>query len=96
MVNLPEEMPNTLKLHIATLPAEQRKQIWVSCRGENSADNEAIGQISYYPQPGFPGYYYPFMNSPGYLSPLVAVQFQRPESESHKCHPYGIHLNNFN
>ena len=56
----------------------QRKQIWISCQGENSADREALGEIEYYPAQGFRSYYYPFTNTPGYLSPIVAVRFARP------------------
>ena len=56
----------------------QLNTIWVSCEGENPADIENIGPVKYYPRRGFPGYYYPFENSEGYLSPLVAVNFERP------------------
>lgn len=56
--------------------------VWVSCHGRDSADEEVIGDIEYYPKlNGFPDYYYPYTNTPGYLSPLVAVRFLRPKSE---------------
>ncbi|XP_044750910.1 sodium/potassium-transporting ATPase subunit beta-2-like isoform X2 [Coccinella septempunctata] len=81
--DLPEDMPQQLKDHIRyniTRP-EERNNIWISCIGENPADNEYLGPVKYYPSiQGFPGYYYPYMNSEGYLSPLVAVQFKRPTS----------------
>lgn len=58
---------------------KQRDTIWISCEGENPADIEYLGPIRYFPKvQGFPGYYYPFENTEGYLSPLVAVQFERP------------------
>lgn len=57
----------------------QRKQIWVSCQGENPVDRENLGPVEMYPGMGFAGYYYPFRNQKDYLSPLVAVQFKRPE-----------------
>lgn len=57
----------------------QMNTIWVSCDGENPADQENIGPVDYLPIRGFPGYFYPYQNSVGYLSPLVAVQFQRPK-----------------
>lgn len=76
--DLPEEMPADLKAHIAQLPESHRKQVWVSCYGENGADQEILGDISYYPTRGFPSYFYPYLNAPGYLSPLVAVKFVRP------------------
>ncbi|XP_014204420.1 sodium/potassium-transporting ATPase subunit beta-2-like [Copidosoma floridanum] len=76
---LPEKMPNKLKTHIRRIEdPRMRNNIWVSCEGENPADQENIGPINLYPRMGFPGYYYPFENSEGYLSPLVAVHFERP------------------
>lgn len=60
----------------------QLNTIWVSCEGENPADQENIGAINYLPIRGFPGYFYPYQNSEGYLSPLVAVHFQRPKRKS--------------
>jgi len=76
---LPEEMPADLKETIKSIPPNERKQIWVSCNGEHSSDKESLNKMNYYPSRGFPGYFYPFKNSPGYLSPLIAVQFERPE-----------------
>lgn len=73
-----------LKEHIANLKANHSQQlntVWVSCEGENPADQENIGPISYIPRRGFPGYFYPFENSEGYLSPLVAIHFVRPRSK---------------
>ncbi|KAK0088506.1 hypothetical protein PV325_011807 [Microctonus aethiopoides] len=80
---LPDEMPRSLKEHISHLNATDSRQlntIWVSCEGENPADQEHIGPIHYIPRQGFPGFYYPFENSQGYLSPLVAVHFERPKT----------------
>lgn len=77
-------MPLDLKEHIASLKGNNSLQlntIWVSCEGENPADQENIGPINYLPRRGFPGYFYPYENSEGYLSPLVAVHFVRPRSE---------------
>lgn len=75
---LPEEMPADLKETIKSLPENERKQIWVSCNGDNSADEENLRGMKYFPSRGFPGYFYPFKNTPGYLSPLIAVQIQPP------------------
>ncbi|XP_057339363.1 sodium/potassium-transporting ATPase subunit beta-2-like [Microplitis mediator] len=80
---LPDKMPRDLKTIIGNLTARQSKQlntIWVSCQGENPADEENIGPVKYIPQQGFPGYYYPYENTEGYLSPLVAVHFERPKT----------------
>lgn len=77
-------MPLDLKEHIANLKVNNSLQlntIWVSCEGENPADQENIGPINYLPRRGFPGYFYPYENSEGYLSPLVAVHFVRPRSK---------------
>lgn len=63
----------------------QLRTVWVSCEGETVSDKELIGPISYWPIPGFPGYFFPFENSEGYLSPLVAIHFKRPASEYFHC-----------
>uniref|UniRef100_A0A1B6D5Z4 Sodium/potassium-transporting ATPase subunit beta n=1 Tax=Clastoptera arizonana TaxID=38151 RepID=A0A1B6D5Z4_9HEMI len=82
--DLPERMPDSLKAHIQNEfdlgGAARLNQVWLSCQGESPADVENIGEVKYYPGPGFPGYFFPFENSEGYLSPLVAVQFTRPRT----------------
>ncbi|XP_071531627.1 sodium/potassium-transporting ATPase subunit beta-like [Panulirus ornatus] len=81
---LPEEMPLSLKDVIQNRTIENKgkmpKMIWVSCEGENPADQEYIGPVKYFPWQGFPSYYFPYMHTPGYLPPIVAVQFDRPTS----------------
>ena len=53
--------------------------IWVSCEGENPADKEYIGDIKYYPFQGFPAYYFPYRHTPGYVTPIVGVEFKKPQ-----------------
>ncbi|XP_037928238.1 sodium/potassium-transporting ATPase subunit beta-2 isoform X2 [Teleopsis dalmanni] len=80
---LPKEMPKNLKEYISNVETTENHKmntIWVSCEGENPADQENIGPVDYLPIRGFPGYFYPYQNSEGYLSPLVAVHFQRPKN----------------
>ncbi|GJQ69825.1 hypothetical protein Trydic_g22377, partial [Trypoxylus dichotomus] len=77
--NLPTDMPSDL---VAEIKAEhshdpaRANQIWVSCTGEHSVDQEHVNasRFEYFPTRGFPGYYYPFTNVDGYLSPLIAVR----------------------
>ncbi|XP_034936762.1 sodium/potassium-transporting ATPase subunit beta-2-like [Chelonus insularis] len=79
--NLPDKMPRNLKSVIGNLSRENSRElntVWITCQGENPADQENIGPINYIPRQGFPGYYYPYMHQEGYRSPLVAVHFQRP------------------
>ncbi|XP_055712084.1 sodium/potassium-transporting ATPase subunit beta-2-like [Phlebotomus papatasi] len=76
--DLPEDMPDDLKQHIANVEKERRRQVWISCQGEHPSDREALGPIKYVPQRGMAAYYYPFTNIPGYLSPLIAVHLERP------------------
>jgi len=69
-----EEIPQELtkRMEAATL----KKQVWVSCAGENPADTEGMGKISYWPQDGgFPFYHFPYLNQKNYVSPLVAIKF---------------------
>ncbi|KAJ8920640.1 hypothetical protein NQ315_004779 [Exocentrus adspersus] len=81
--DLPKEMPESLVKHIRSINnTRERQNVWVSCEGENPADKEYLGPVTYYPKDiqGFPGYYFPYLNSEGYLSPLVAIKFERPIS----------------
>lgn len=55
--------------------------IWVSCDGQSPHDRENQGELQYIPQPGFPYYFYPYLNTKDYMSPLVAVQFVKPQRE---------------
>ena len=59
----------------------QLNTVWVSCEGENPADVENIGPITYWPKRGFPSYFFPYQNTHNYLSPLVGIFFERPASE---------------
>ncbi|KAJ6222516.1 hypothetical protein RDWZM_001061 [Blomia tropicalis] len=52
--------------------------IYITCEGENAADKENIGPISYYPKQGIEFKYFPYTNQPGYLSPFVFVHFSKP------------------
>jgi len=78
--DLPADMPPDLVSYIKAHAKQKEKlnTVWVSCHGEKEVDQEELGPIEYYPQPGFPGYFYPYTNKEGYLSPLVAVHFKRP------------------
>lgn len=82
--DLPTEMPQTLKDHIASLDEKKRNQVWVSCQGEDGSDKEILGDIEYFPTRGFPSYFYPYLNVKNYVSPLVAVKFRRPEGMKKK------------
>lgn len=59
----------------------QINMIWLSCDGVNTHDKENIGNVTYTPYRGFPAYYFPFKNTDGYLSPIVALQFLKPEGD---------------
>jgi sodium/potassium-transporting ATPase subunit beta len=78
-------MPESLKDYILdglkdypTNKEEYLSTIWISCRGEDVADQENIGNIRYYPKQGIPGYYFPYYMQKGYQSPFIFVQFQHP------------------
>lgn len=74
-----DHMPQELQERITK--ANNKKQVWVSCIGQNSADREAIKKITYFPSDGaFPGFYYPYMNQDNYKSPLIAVKLEIPET----------------
>jgi len=76
--DLPPEMPKDLSKHIGEQVDMNKPTnvIWVSCEGENPADQESLKAIMYHPRRGFPGYYFPFKNIDGYMPPVVAVEFE--------------------
>lgn len=78
-------MPSKLKLDIAQIweencvprgyvpggpPCPWLNMAWLHCDGENYADMENIGPVTYTPFRGFPGYYFPYRNQRGYLAPI--------------------------
>lgn len=81
---LPQEMPEKLKNKINdTLSSSQNlaRKVWLSCVGRNKEDEKNLGNITYSPEQGFPGYYYPFRNQIGFRSPVVAVHIMAPTPE---------------
>ena len=87
VASLPDLMPEGLKAHIGKQLTKKNNPstVWVSCAGENPADEENLGMdieyISTNEMQGFPGNYFPFVNTKGYLQPLVAVQFKSVKSK---------------
>jgi len=71
-----DDLPPAVKQLISDNPKQD--MVWLTCEGENPADKENIGEITYQPFQGFPAYYFPFRNTPSYLSPVVMVQFHKP------------------
>jgi sodium/potassium-transporting ATPase subunit beta len=51
------------------------KYVGVTCEGENDADVDNMGKVTYFPNAGFPTSFYPYTNAKHYRSPLVFVQF---------------------
>jgi len=74
---LPNEVPAEAVARIKK--TGNKNQVWIDCHGEQPADIEAMGPIKYYPaDAGFDSSYFPYKNQKGYLSPLIAVQFEKP------------------
>lgn len=71
LTELPKEVTGT---GITAPPAG----VVIECHGENSADVEKLGKISYHPSSVIPSTHFPFTNQPGYLPPFVMVQFESP------------------
>ena len=84
-------MPDRLKRHIRKTWEDnckgrdglsercpQLNMVWLNCDGEGYPDKEFIGEVTYTPWRGFPGYFFPYWNQLGYLQPLVMVQLQDP------------------
>jgi len=77
---MPEDLKNTINNTLSSSP-NQAKKVWLSCVGRHDEDKENLGNITYFPEQGFPGYYYPFRNQAGFRSPVVAVQILEPKPE---------------
>ncbi len=52
------------------------KSVWINCDGENPADRENMGEISYKPMAAIQSYYFPFKKQKNYVSPFIMVQFK--------------------
>ena len=63
--------------------------IWFTCEGENPADIENLGEISYYPYQGVADYFYPYKNQRGYLSPAVFLHLKNPKRKFRPGGPGG-------
>lgn len=83
VTEIPSDAPSSLTEEIRALTKDSPKMmgqmIWLSCEGENPADKENIGAISYYPYPGFPTYHYPYEKQKDYLSPAVFAHLKNPK-----------------
>lgn len=73
-----DKQPEDLHLSGSAYSADK---IWIQCEGENAADKEKMGKVTYFPQQGFPLSYYPFSKQDNYLSPIVMVKFEKPVHE---------------
>ncbi|XP_049772282.1 sodium/potassium-transporting ATPase subunit beta-2-like [Schistocerca cancellata] len=95
---LPAEMPDHLKEYIANEADSKDDTLWVSCEGYHPSDVEHVGNISYYPQPGFKAVYFPYKESSNYLSPIVAVKFSEPMKDlliTVKCRAWAKNIGTF-
>lgn len=54
-------------------------RVYISCEGENAADQENMGPVVFHPHPYVEDYFFPFTNVPGYMPPFVFAQFLKPE-----------------
>ena len=66
-IAFPEDMPAHLVDHVEK--QKDKNQVWIDCHGENPADIEKLGNISYFPKTrGFPAYYFPYLNQVSQIS----------------------------
>ena len=83
MSDFPSDAPKSLTDEAGALSKENPKMmgqmIWLNCEGENPADKENLGPVSYYPYPGFPTFHYPYEKQKDYLSPAVFAHLKEPK-----------------
>jgi sodium/potassium-transporting ATPase subunit beta len=72
------KIPPKIKAAIEKASGPKDEGVYISCEGENPADKENIGELSYAPSQLIHKTYFPYTNQPGYLSPFVMVQFKQP------------------
>lgn len=81
--DFPSDAPKSLTDEAGALSKENPKMmgqmIWLNCEGENPADKENLGPVSYYPYPGFPTFHYPYEKQKDYLSPAVFAHLKEPK-----------------
>lgn len=53
--------------------------VGITCEGENEADADSMGNVTYYPRLGFPSAFYPYKNQDNYRPPIVFVRFNNPK-----------------
>jgi len=73
--SLPDDMPASVRTKIQDTPKEH---IWFSCEGENPADRENLGPLTYYPEQGIPTHFFPYLKQGGYQSPFIFVRLSKP------------------
>jgi len=82
-VGMPKSMAKNIMRTVKAITSDTErakylKTVWVSCGGESKSDEEALGDVAYFPQPGIPGYYFPYFKQDGYKSPFMFAQFKNP------------------
>ena len=70
-----------------TFEPKQNNRVWLECDGENPADRENIGKMTYYPTNGVSANFYPYLNQKGYLSPVVFAHLDNPRRKKTLKHP---------
>jgi len=80
--DFPEDLPQTIRdaftKNIEDGNEELNNRVWLECDGENPADRENIGKMTYYPTNGVSANFYPYLNQKGYLSPVVFAHLDNP------------------
>ena len=79
--NAPKQLKEAAKAWEEEYPERAGHMVWMSCEGENPADVENIGKITYYPRMGIPTYYFPYKNQKGYKSPIIFAHLENPKSK---------------
>ena len=60
----------------------QNQRVWLECDGENPADREHLGPVTYFPTNGVSRHFYPYLNQQGYLSPVVFARLDKPKRKN--------------
>ncbi|KAH9512813.1 Sodium/potassium-transporting ATPase subunit beta-2 [Bulinus truncatus] len=71
----PDTVPDVLK---DNWKEEDPWWVYVRCDGDDDSTRENMGDLLYFPSPGFHFKYFPFRNQQGYRSPLVFLRMDNP------------------
>jgi len=77
--NIPPHIKKQFETNIEDKKTHLNEKVWLDCQGENPADRENLGRVTYKPDNGYSKHYYPYENQKQYLQPVVFAHLENPK-----------------